>query len=444
VSGELKTKQLRWAWRVDGIARQHRDSGSVGMSRLASRRTALLVAVIELVMVALVTVIGSAAHHRGDNDAAVPWLASCLGVGLLVSYKRPRHPMGWMLLGVSGFLLLSGIGATYSILDYGQHHGHLPFGGVAVLIEPSWAPAIALTVLCVLLYPDGKLPSARWRWPLRWLVCVGAAWQVGAFVIAASTLLTSRIRLDSAGDLQQLNNPSGMWAWWGITQTLFFLTVAGLTLAWVIGQVVGYRRLTGDRRIQQKWLLAGASVCVLSLVLEIPQEISLHPGHVAVVLSDLSIFGLAALPIAIGVGILKYRLYEIDRIISRTVSYSIVTALLAGTFVGLVVLTTDVLPFSSSVGVAASTLAAAALFNPLRLRVQRAVDRRFNRARYDAEATVAAFAQRLRDAVDLDTVSADLLATVKRAVEPVHATVWIRQTSPFEETPNARVERISV
>ncbi len=179
-------------------------------------------------------------------------------------------------------------------------------------------------------------------------------------------------------------------------------------------------------------------------MLEIPQEISLHPGHVAVVLSDLSIFGLAALPIAIGVGILKYRLYEIDRIISRTVSYSIVTALLAGTFVGLVVLTTDVLPFSSSVGVAASTLAAAALFNPLRLRVQRAVDRRFNRARYDAEATVAAFAQRLRDAVDLDTVSADLLATVKRAVEPAHATVWIRQTSPFEETPNARVERISV
>ena len=215
-------------------------------------------------MVALVTIVGSAAHHRGDNDAAVPWLASCLGVGLLVSYKRPRHPMGWMLLGVSGFLLLSGIGATYSILDYSQHHGHLPFGGVAVLIEPSWAPAIALTVLCVLLYPDGKPPSARWRWPLRWLVCVGATWQVGAFVIAASTLLTSRIRLDSAGDLQQLNNPSGTWAWWGIAQTLFFLTVAALTLAWVIGQVVGYPRLTGDRRIQQKWLLAGASVCVLT------------------------------------------------------------------------------------------------------------------------------------------------------------------------------------
>ena len=116
-----------------------------------------------------------------------------------------------------------------------------------------------------------------------------------------------------------------------------------------------------------------------------------------------------ALPVGIGVGILKYRLYEIDRLISRTLSYLIITGLLAGVFVGIVALATDVLPFSSPVGVAASTLAAAALFNPLRLRVQRLVDRRFNRARYDAEAIVAAFTLRLRDAVDLDTVRGELL-----------------------------------
>ena len=114
--------------------------------------------------------------------------------------------------------------------------------------------------------------------------------------------------------------------------------------------------------------------------------------------------GVIALPVGIGIGILKYRLYEIDRLISRTLSYLIITGLLVGVFVGIVVLTTDVLPFSSPVGVAASTLAAAALFNPLRLRVQRLVDRRFNRARYDAEAIVAAFTMRLRDAVDLETV----------------------------------------
>ena len=140
--------------------------------------------------------------------------------------------------------------------------------------------------------------------------------------------------------------------------------------------------------------------------------------------------GLTALPVAMGVGILRYRLYEIDRLVSRTLSYAILTALLAGTFVGLIVLSTDVLAISSRVGVAASTLAAAALFNPLRKRIQHLVDRRFNRARYDAEATVAAFTARLRDAVEIDAIRADLLDVVNRAVQPTHASVWIRQ-GPF-------------
>lgn len=140
--------------------------------------------------------------------------------------------------------------------------------------------------------------------------------------------------------------------------------------------------------------------------------------------------GLTALPLAMGVGILKYRLYEIDRLISRTLSYAILSALLVATFIGLVALSTDLLPFSSSVGVAASTLAAAALFNPLRKRVQRVVDRRFNRARYDAEQTVAEFAARLRDAVDLDSIQNELLHVVHQAVEPSQATIWIRRAEP--------------
>jgi hypothetical protein len=123
---------------------------------------------------------------------------------------------------------------------------------------------------------------------------------------------------------------------------------------------------------------------------------------------------------------MRYRLYEIDRLISRTLSYAILTALLAGTFIGLIALTTDTLALSGRVGVAASTLAAAALFNPLRIRVQRLVDRRFNRARYDADATVAAFSAALRDAVDLDTVRAELLAAVQHAVQPSSASIWIR------------------
>jgi hypothetical protein len=147
------------------------------------------------------------------------------------------------------------------------------------------------------------------------------------------------------------------------------------------------------------------------------------------VAADLSTAGIAALPISIGVGILRYRLYEIDRLISRTLSYAILTGLLVGVFVGIVALATDVLPFSSPVAVAASTLAAAALFNPLRRRVQHAVDRRFNRSRYDAEEIVTAFAARLRDAVDLDTVRQELLRAVDGAVQPAHASVWLRPTA---------------
>jgi hypothetical protein len=138
-------------------------------------------------------------------------------------------------------------------------------------------------------------------------------------------------------------------------------------------------------------------------------------------------FGLAALPVSMGVAILRYRLYEIDRIISQTLAYAVVTGLLIAAYAGLVLLATRVLSLSSSVAVASSTLAAAAAFSPLRRRVQHAVDRRFNRARYDADVTVAAFASRLKDAVDLDSVQADLASVVTRTLEPAHLSVWLRE-----------------
>jgi hypothetical protein len=140
--------------------------------------------------------------------------------------------------------------------------------------------------------------------------------------------------------------------------------------------------------------------------------------------------GIAALPIALGIGILKFRLYEIDRIISRTLSYTLVTALIVGVYIGVVTLVTRVLPFSGPVGVAASTLTAAVLFNPLRRRVQRIVDRRFNRAHYDAEASVATFAARLRESVDLPSMENELAAAVQLAFEPVHVTVWLAERRP--------------
>jgi hypothetical protein len=183
-------------------------------------------------------------------------------------------------------------------------------------------------------------------------------------------------------------------------------------LAVVIRQVLAYRRSSGMRRQQLKWLMSGGAIAVIGLI----ESLAVGGAFVAVV----------ALPISIGVGVLRYRLYEIDRLISRTLSYGILTALLVGTFIGLIGLTTNTLALPGRVGVAASTLGAAVLFNPLRVRIQRIVDRRFNRVRYDAEATVAAFRARLRDAVELDAISADLLDTVNHAVQPTHATVWIK------------------
>jgi hypothetical protein len=148
------------------------------------------------------------------------------------------------------------------------------------------------------------------------------------------------------------------------------------------------------------------------------------PGRIV---RDLAFLALAALPLSIGIGILKYRLYDIDRIISRTLAYAIVTGLLIGVYAGLVLLATRVLSTRTPVAVAAATLAAAALFSPARRRVQHAVDRRFNRARYDADQTVAAFAARLKDAVDLDSVQADLASVVHQALEPAHVSVWLSQ-----------------
>jgi hypothetical protein len=168
-----------------------------------------------------------------------------------------------------------------------------------------------------------------------------------------------------------------------------------------------------------------------------------------VVPSNSSVWGnllvtIVALPVCMGVAILRYRLFEIDRLISRTLTYAILTGLLAGVFAGIVVLATDVLPFSSPVAVAASTLAAATLFNPLRTRLQHLVDRRFNRAHYDAEATIRQFTSHLRDAVDLDTIRGELLHAVEQAVEPTHASVWLSLTgasSSVSERTGHRAKR---
>ena len=206
------------------------------------------------------------------------------------------------------------------------------------------------------------------------------------------------------------------------------LLIPATGLAAIASLAFRYRRAGTTERAQLKWLLYAGAVIVVALVATIPIERIMGPNDTANNLENAMSGGAVALvAVAIGIALLRYRLYDIDRVISRTLAYAIVTGLLVGVYAGLVLLTTQVFGLHTPVAVAAATLAAAALFNPVRRRVQKAVDRRFNRARYDADRTVAAFAAHLKDAVDLDSVQADLAGVVHQALEPAHVSVWISQ-----------------
>jgi hypothetical protein len=318
--------------------------------------------------------------------------------------------------------VLSADSGSYSVLDYRMHHGSLPFGPVAVLLQPAWAVTFTLLGLIILLYPDGRLSSSRWRFMLWPYLALAGLYLGGALVIAVGAIADHRVRLDAGGTLTVFDDPAGGTAWWGMAQTLFFLALAASWLTWLARQAFAYRHAAGERRLQLKWLLSGAAAAIIlavgGFVVSITVPALNGAGSIAGTL------GILVLPVSLGLGILKFRLYDIDRIISRTVAYAVLTGILAAVYAGLVLLATEVLTIKSPVAVAASTLAVAALFNPLRHRVQRAVDRRFNRARYDADQTVAAFAARLKDAVDLDSVRDDLASVVAKALEPAHVSVW--------------------
>jgi hypothetical protein len=196
--------------------------------------------------------------------------------------------------------------------------------------------------------------------------------------------------------------------------------IAAAGLAALVSLAFRYRRAGTTERAQLKWLIYAAAVIVVALLAQIPIASSNLQNAI-------SIGAVALVPVAIGIAVLRYRLYDIDRVISRTVAYALVTGLLVGIYAGLVLLATGVLGLHTSVAVAAATLVAAALFNPVRRRVQRAVDRRFNRARYDADKTVAAFAARLKDAANLDAVRDDLAVVVHQALEPAHVSLWVSE-----------------
>ena len=348
----------------------------------------------------------------------------CAAVGWLVTRRQAGNPIGWLFLVTGVFMFLGTAGGDYGYYVYRLGH-HLPLGAAGSALSQFWGLSLVLLGADVLLFPDGRLASRWWRSALRIYVVAFALLVLATCVAIAGALAAHPIRVDTTGGLATVDDPVG---WFKVVQGPTMVVILGLSLAFIARQALSWRRSSGERRQQLKWLASGAAVTIICLFLAGSFSTSGGPKALLAVIG-LAWFGVAALPVSIGVGILKYRLYEIDRLISRTLAYAIVTGLLVGVYAGLVLLATQALPVSLStpVAVAGATLVAAALFNPLRRRVQRLVDRRFNRARYNADKTVAVFAARLQDALDLDAVQDDLAGVVHQALEPAHVSLWINE-----------------
>ena len=390
-------------------------------SWLASPASASVLAGLTLVLAVAMIPLSLATRQNplatgGPNVVvAVPFAV----VGLVVAWHRPRNPIGWLMLVLAAVsLMVHTDGGLYNLLNYRLGH-QFPFAAVVLLLYHASEPMLGLIPLIVLLFPDGRLPSPRWRWVVGGYLTLAVADMTVQAQMSVYALTHRHTQVDASGQLL-LSNHSAYTAFFAPVGLIFF-TFWALAVGY---QVVSWRRAAGERRQQLNWLMAGGGAALVSFV----AAILFAAAHgVWQLVANVVLCGVVALPASMGVAILKYRLYEIDRIISRTLAYTIVTGLLVGVYAGLVLLTTQVLRIHTPVAVAASTLAAAALFNPVRRQVQKAVDRQFNRARYHADQTVAAFATRLKDAVDLDSVRDDLAGVVSRALEPAHVSVWISQ-----------------
>ena len=404
------------------------------MSEARWSRTAAVAGVVMLALWIIGVALAGLDHQLSAASVTTgAGFAVFAGVGVVVALHQPRNPVGWLLILFTFFFMLGIDTQEYAVYCYLQGH-RLPFASAAVVLKQSANFAFFLLPLAIFLFPDGRLTSPRWWWVLSAYAVIAGFFTAIAFAPAIAAVSDHDIHIDTSADLVD----SGRLRGWLIHPPGWLtlaggLLIAGIWVSFVIHQLLSWRRSDGERRQQLKWLACGAAV-----------TLGIGVGASSVVPGFLSwVFGIAlfAMPVSIGVGILKYRLYDIDRIISRTLAYAIVTGLLIGVYTGLVLLTTHLLTFSSSVAVAASTLVAATLFNPVRRRVQNVVDRRFNRARYDGDQTVAAFAARLKDAVDLDSVRTDLAAVVQRTLEPGHVWVWI--SSADEDLASADREPVA-
>jgi hypothetical protein len=326
-------------------------------------------------------------------------------LGALIASRRPGNPIGWLMVASSLFLGTFSFTQQYAPLAVREE---LPGVSLASWLA-TWTnlPGIAITITFVfVLFPDGRLPSPRWR-PVAWLMAVATV--VPPAVLAARAWPVRGPELAT----RSFDHPA-----LGAAFDVGFQLVLTLSVVALAGVVVRFRRSRGVERQQIKWFAYGA---MIGIPLGLPAEVPFWGPILELVQPPLLFGGLA-------VGIFRYRLYDIDRLLNRTLVYGLLTVSLAAAYAAGVLLLGGVVSGgrSSSLVVAAVTLAVAAIFQPLRRGIQRAVDRRFNRRAYDAAATIEAFAVRLRQQVDADALTAELLAVVDQTMQPTRASLWLR------------------
>jgi hypothetical protein len=364
--------------------------------------------------------------------ASVPLLVaavSAVTVGALLGSRRPAHPVGWLLLGLGLLVVVDVVVSEYVAYGVVARPGALPgasyLAGISNGIQFLW---LAGGGFVLLLTPTGALPSPRWRWCAR--------------LAAAAPLL---LVLLSAVDPQPLSPehpevenplavpvPTGLLLAVAAVAALIVLATL-VAAAWSL--VVRFRRARGVERQQLRWLALGAALAAVALLVAVAGGAMAKDGVVLAALGTC----VALLPLATGAAILRYRLYDLDRIISRTLAYGLLTVLLGGGYAGVVLGLGQLLGRDSSLVVAGATLAVAAAFQPARRRIQQAVDRRFNRRRYDAARTIQAFSARLHQQVDLQALTGELLAVVEQTMQPTRVSLWLRP-SPHDSLGTPRSE----
>jgi MFS family permease len=346
-----------------------------------------------------------------------------LVVGALVVAHRPSNAIGWIFSAVGLLPSTGALAAEYANHALVTRPGSLP-GGILAAWYASWPwyPALALAlVFAPLLFPTGRLLSRRWR-PVAWLA------GLATLVLTALASVVPELSLGTVPD-QVIANPIGVAAVGnpvesrvGLALTILLVVLAAAAFG---SLVIRFRRSRGEERQQLKWFTYAAALLPLALVGDFLPAAVGGLFYAAPVMF---------LPVAAGIAILRHRLYDIDRLINRTLVYGLLTAILGFLYVGAVLLLGNLFGGIGgqppSWAVAGITLVVAALFQPVRHRIQQVVDRRFNRHKYDAARTIETFATRLRDELDLDSLSAELLAVVDQTMEPIRVSLWLRPTAP--------------